>query len=130
MFDEFVQEVFFIKIKIKSHLENIKENTGETIETFGIKNKNSITYHNNDTIHKLIIKNNKIIMIRENNEFTHTFNFELKKETKSEYYIKEYLTSIELMILTTKLLISDNRIEIIYKVLDSNEEYKYMIDLE
>ncbi len=130
MFDEFVLEVLFIKIKVKSHLKNITEKTEEKIETTGIKNSNKITYHIGATIIKIIINEDNIKLIRENEEFIHTFNFKLNKETISEYYIKEYNTNIEVKTLTTKLLVENNKISINYTIIESENEYNYIIDME
>lgn len=123
-------EVLIIKIKVKSCLKNINENTEEKSETNAIKNKNKITYHDCFSINKINIYDNKIMLVRENDDFIHTFNFEINKETTSEYYIKEYASSIEVKIKTTKLVITDNKIEINYIVKESNEEYNYILDME
>ena len=129
MLVEFLLEVFFIKIKVKGYLQNITENTKEIIDTFGIKNKETISYIIDKTKHKITISNNKILLIRDNQEFSHKMFFELNKENKTEYYIKELSTSICLLILTTYLSISDNLIEIHYKVIDSQDEYIYVIEM-
>ena len=121
---------FFIKIKLKSCLKNLTEKTQETNSNIGIKNKNKITYHDNDTIIKIEIIKDNLKLIRENSEFIHTFNFKLNKETISEYYIKEYSTSIEVKIKTTKLLINENQIIVNYIIKDSNDEYSYILDME
>lgn len=130
MFDEFFMEVFFIKIKVNGYLENKKNNSKEIIDTFGIKNKDNITYYYNDTRYKFNIKNNKLTLVRDNQDFTHSFIFELNKETKSEYYIKEFSTKLDVYLITTKLKIADNRIEINYKIKDTDDEYIYVLDLE
>ena len=130
MFDEFVLEVFFIKIKVKSSLENMTEKKTEKIETFAIRNKNKIKFYHNETKIDISIDNDKLTLIRENDNFIHKFEFKLNKETKSEYYIKEYSSSIEVNILTTNLLIKDKRIEINYIIKDSNDEYYYILDME
>lgn len=129
MLVELFVEVFFIKIKVKGYLQNITENTKENIDTFGIKNKNIISYIKDEIKHKLTISNNQIILIRENKEFLHKIEFELNKEKQTEYYIKELSTSIYLNILTTYLSIDEKKVEIHYKVLDSNEEYIYLIEM-
>lgn len=123
-------EVLIIKIKVKSCLKNINENTEEKNETNAIKNKNKITYHDSFSINKINIYDDKIMLVRENDDFIHTFNFEINKETTSEYYIKEYASSIEVKIKTTKLVITDNKIEINYIIKESNEEYNYILDME
>ena len=129
MFDEFLLEVFFIKIKIKGYLENITEKTIENIDTFGIKKDNTITYLSNDTKYKLTYEKNKVIMIRDNQEFTHNFIFINNIKNKSTYYIKEYSTNIEMEVLTTKLISNEKKIVINYKVLENDNNYKYTIEM-
>ncbi len=123
-------EVLIIKIKVKSTLKNLTEKTEEINETYAIKNKNKLTFHDDFSINKLNIIDDNIRFIRENDDFIHTFNFVINKETISEYYIKEYANSIEVKIKTTKLIITDKKIEINYIVKDSNEEYNYILDME
>ena len=130
MTNEFLLEVFYIKIRIKNTLKNYNEKTENLIETFAIKNKNKISYYNNNTTYKLLLSEKKIILIRETNEFIHKFVFELDNITKSEYYIKELNTSIDISIKTTKLNISENRIEIDYEIIDNNNQYSYVLDME
>ena len=129
MLVEFLLEVFFIKIKVKGYLQNINENNKEIINTIGIKNKNKISYIVDKTKYKITISDNRILLIRENQEFSHKMEFELNKENKTEYYIKELSTSIYLCILTTYLSINDKIIEIHYKVIDSQDEYIYVIEM-
>ena len=130
MTNEFLLEVFYIKIRIKNTLKNYNEKTENLIETFAIKNKNRISYYNNNTTYKLLLSEKKIILIRETNEFIHKFVFELDNITKSEYYIKELNTNIDILIKTTNLNISENRIEINYEIIDNNNQYSYVLDME
>lgn len=129
MLDEFLLEVFFIKIKIKGYLENTTENTKEFIDTFGINNKNKISYIIDNTKYKLDMFNDKLILTRETEEFIHGMIFELNKETLTKYYMKELNSSISLKLLTTKLEINKFKIEINYKVLDNDNEYIYLIEM-
>ena len=126
---ELLLEVFFIKIKIKGYLQNLTENTKDNIDIMGVLNKQNIHYILNDTDHKIIIDNDKVTLIRENKNFIHKFEFELNKQTKANYYIKEYNTDIDVLVITNKLNISEEKIEIIYKIIDSNEEYKYVLEM-
>ena len=126
---ELLLEVFSIRIRIKGYLENITENTKEIIDVIGIKNKETIKYLNNDTSYKIIINNHKITMIRENKNFIHKFIFEEEKEHETNYYIKEYNTELNINIITNNLNVSENKIEITYKIIDSNEKYKYLIEM-
>lgn len=95
----------------------------------GIKNKNNISYIFNNTKHKLTILNNKILLVRENDEFIHKVSFELNKKNKTEYYIKEYNTNIDLIITTTKIIIANYTVEIYYTVIDNLNEYHYFIEM-
>ena len=130
MSNEFLLEVFYIKIRIKNTLKNYNEKTEDLIETFAIRNKGKISYQKDNTIYKLLLSDKKILLIRETEEFTHKFVFDLDNITKSEYYIKELNTSIDISIKTTKLNISENRIEIDYEIIDNNNQYSYILDME
>ena len=123
-------EVFFIKIKVKGYLKNITENTKEIIDTYAIKNKNKLTYINNETSHKIEIKDNTIILIRENKDFSNIFIFDIDNITKSEYYIKELNTNIDVQVKTTKLKKTDKKIEIHYEIIDNLNKYIYTLDME
>ena len=129
MFLELFMEVFYIKIKVRSILKKINDNTEEIIDTLGIKNKNNITFINDFIKYKIINDNGKLKLIRETKEFIHSFNFILNKKTKSEYFIKEYKATIEVEILTTNIFINNNKIEIGYKIIDSNEDFNYIIEM-
>ena len=103
--------------------------TEEIIDTFGIKNKNTISYIYNDIKHKIIITKESIILIRENNDFNHELIFKLNTMTKTEYYIKEYNTSIDIYIKTTKINTSDYKIEINYEIEDTRDNYLYILEM-
>ena len=100
MSSEFLLEVFSIKIKIKGYLKNETEKTTENFEIFGIKNKEKITYIIDGTKYKLDIKEKKINLIRETEEFIHSMVFIPKKTTDTIYYIKEYKSEIPIKIHT------------------------------
>ena len=122
--------MFYIKIKIKGHLTNITDNTTDLIDTYAIKNNNKISYYKDDIKYKIIIMNKQVVLIREQEEFIHKFIFDIDNITKSEYYIKELRTTLELPIKTTKLIISEKRILIEYEVIDNNNNYSYILDME
>ena len=58
-----------IKIKVKGYLKDIDEGIITNIDTFGIKNKNKITYNEETVTNTILQEDNKIILIRENDEF-------------------------------------------------------------
>ena len=121
--------MFFIKIKVKGYLKNITENTEELIDTKVIKNSNVISYIINDTKYKIILGDNKVTLLRENNEFSHGMIFEENITHPSEYYLKESNYSLEFNILTTKLIIDKNKIDITYKILESENIYNYVLEM-
>lgn len=129
MFDEFLLEVFSIKIKIKGYLKNITENTTENIDTYAIKNKNKISYINNNTKYNISITKEKIILKRESDEFIHGMIFLPEKETETEYYIKQLNASLNIKILTTKIEQDDHKIQINYKNIDTDNKYIYLIEM-
>lgn len=55
--------------------------------------------------------------------------FEENKKHISEYYLKNDNYSLEFNILTTSLKIEKNKIDITYKILESNSIYNYMIEM-
>ncbi len=56
-------------------------------------------------------------------------SFELDKKTTTDYYIKELNTSLDIDILTNKLILSDKLIEINYIIIDTGQEYSYKIEM-
>lgn len=129
MSNEFLLEVFFIKIKVKGYLENLQEKNKISFNTFAIKNKNTITYINDETKITISVQNNKLIMTRDSQEFSHQSIFELNKKNETEYYIKELNSSIFIPIYTTNLKITESRIEIHYTNVSSDEKFIYVIEM-
>ena len=129
MLIEFLRRCFFIKISIKGYLKNITENTQELIDTQSIKKDNKISYIIDNTKYILIIENNKVTLLRENNEFSNGIIFIENSTTTSEYYLKESSYSLEFNIETTKLIINKNKIDITYKVIESENIYNYVLEM-
>lgn len=121
--------MLFIKIKVKGYLKNLTENEVDIIESKAIKTSNKIVYISKDIKHILFIEDNKIILCRENNEFSHKIIFKENITNSSEYYLKESNYSIEFNILTTKLTIDKNKIDIMYKILESENIYNYVLEM-
>ena len=74
-------------------------------------------------------EDNKLILIRENDEFKNVLIFNFNKETVSEYLLKENDLTIELNIKTNLVEIEDNYIKVRYLVIDSDNEYEYSIEM-
>ena len=118
-----------IKIRIKGFLKDIDEGTITNIDTFGIKNKNKITYNEETVTNTILQEEDKLILIRENDEFKNILIFDINKETISEYLLKENDLTIELNIKTNLVEIEDNYIKVRYLVIDSDNEYEYSIEM-
>ena len=121
--------MFFIKINIKGYLKNITENTQELIDTTSIKKDNKISYIIDNTKYILIIEQNKVTLLRESNEFSNGIVFIENSTTTSEYYLKESSYSLEFNIETTKLIIDKNKIDITYKIIESENLYNYVLEM-
>lgn len=129
MFDEFLLEVFFIKIKVKTTLKSLTDSTEEKYETTGIKNKNKLIYYVDKTKYAVEIKKQQVVIKRENEEFTHGMLFDINQITSTEYYIKELGTSLLIKIKTKNINITDNEISINYETIDNNSKYIYKIEM-
>lgn len=122
--------MFKIKIKVKGYLKNITEKTEEIIDTKATKNSNIIKYIIDKTKVKITIEDNKIILLRDNDEFSHGMIFEENNIYQSEYYLKELKYSLEFNIQTIKLNIDSNKIDITYKILENENIYNYVVEME
>ena len=111
-------------------MKNITEKTDNIIDTYAIKNKNKISYLDDNTSYKITIIDKEIMLIRDNEEFTHKFMFNIDKITQSEYYIKELNTSIKVKVKTNKIIQNEKKIMIEYEIIDSNDKYSYTLDME
>ena len=121
--------MFNIRIKVKGYLENLTENTKEVINTKAIKKSNIISYIIDNNKYKIIIDNNKVTLYRESNEYSHIMFFEESKSHKTEYYLKNSNYSLEFNIFTTKLILEKNKIDITYKIIESENIYNYVLEM-
>lgn len=116
-----------IKGKIKYSIKD-KLNKKEDIRESKIE-KNKITYNENNTLVKVIIKENELLLTRENSEIKQIIIFKVNKKTISEYYIKDMSVSLEFNIYTRELIIENNHIHIKYLIEDTKEEFEYDIEV-
>lgn len=122
--------MIIIRKKIKGYIKNITKDTTENISSNAIITKDKITYLNNDIKHTIHIKNNELILIRENNEFKNILTFSLNRSILSEYIVKKEELYLEINIKTLELIITSSYIYIKYLILDSNTTYEYKLFLE
>lgn len=90
----------------------------------GRKEQNKIEYNDNSFINIVLI-DEIISMTRENNEIVYTLTFDKNNSTKSKYTLKEYNLSIDIIIVTNNIEISDSYIKIEYIQKIDNDEFNY-----
>lgn len=124
-------EVIFIKVLVKGYLKNINENVINSFEYKGIKNKNKITYIDDDNV-KFTIKftSFEVIIVRDGKDFVNTFVFDINKNKSiSNYFIKDNNCDVDIEIKTIDLEIFDNIIYVKYLIVDTECIYEYKLEM-
>ncbi len=121
-------EVVFIRVKIKGYLKNITENELCEFEEKGIKNKNKITYTNDNIKNTIKINDNEIMLIRNGNDFVNTFVFN-KDSSCRNYLLKDNNYDVDIDINSSTIEVRDDYLYVRYVVVDSNCEYEYKIEM-
>lgn len=123
-------DVIFIRILIKGYLKNISENEIVNFECKGIKNKNKVTYVDNDVRFNIKINDDNVMLIRDGADFINTFIFDKnKKNSISNYFIKENNCDVDIDIDVIDLKIDDGIIYIKYLISETNCIYEYKLEM-
>ena len=123
-------DVIFIRILIKGYLKNISENEIVNFECKGIKNKNKVTYVDNDVRFNIKINDDNVMLIRDGADFINTFIFDKnKKNSISNYLIKENNCDVDIDIDVIDLKIYDDIIYIKYLISETNCIYEYKLEM-
>ena len=117
-----------IRIKIKGYLKNITDNEIFEFEEKGIRNKNKITFNNNNIKYSIKCDNNEIILIRDGDDFVNTFVFN-KKNSNSNYFLKENGYDMDMEVITSNIEISDELIYIEYEIISTSCKYEFKIEM-
>ena len=117
-----------IRIKIKGYLKNITDNEIFEFEEKGIRNKNKITFNNNNVKYSIKCDNNEIILIRDGDDFVNTFVFN-KKNSNSNYLLKENGYDMDMEVITSNIEISDELIYIEYEIISTSCKYEFKIEM-
>ena len=117
-----------IRIKIKGYLKNITDNEIFEFEEKGIRNKNKITFNNNNIKYSIKCDNNEIILIRDGDDFVNTFVFN-KKNSNSNYLLKENGYDMDMEVITSNMEISDELIYIEYEIISTSCKYEFKIEM-
>ena len=118
------------KINVKAVLHNITEDAYFNNDVIGIKENNKIKYIDNKIIVVIEKIDNKILLKRSNDEYEIVMLFDLDNETTGRYVINN-LGEFKLNVITNKLILEDDFIEIDYQmILDGKEktEFNYKIE--
>lgn len=116
------------KIYINSMLHNKKENKFYSDEVIGIKD-NKIKFITDKVMNILDINNDVINLKRKSDEYEIDMIFDKNTKTKGTYYIKT-LGYLNLEIVTNKIIIKDNYIEIDYTMYLENEKINFIYKLD
>ena len=117
-----------IRIKIKGYLKNITDNEIFEFEEKGIKNKDKITFNNNNVKYSIKCNNSEIILIRDGDDFVNTFVFN-KKNSNSNYLLKENGYDMDMEVITSNMEISDELIYIEYEIISTSCKYEFKIEM-
>ena len=77
---------------------------------------------------KLNLEKHKLI--RDNKDFTMTYQFDLNKKTINTIYLKELDKTVDIQIKTEKYYYDNNKIEIEYILIDSDDKIYYQVEYE
>lgn len=120
----------FTRTKIICKIIDKSTNNSIDFKTNAIYQKDKIKYIYKDESYILeIISDKKIILNRKTKDIESKIYFEENKTIPSVYYVKEKGISFEIEIRTNKVKIMDNKIIVLYTVVDSNIDYEYNIEM-
>ena len=117
------------KIKARQTIKHSDDASDKTV--FVIKKDNMLLLNDEDTMMKFVIINQNLNLIRDNKEMHMEIMFSLNEEKEGYYELKQTNTTLPLKILTERLEIVDNRIEIIYNLYIHDEyvdKFNYKLD--
>ena len=126
--DNDVRAIIMTKINCCINLKENDKLVFDNKNVIGIKRKNKITYQNDNILVTVLIDDNKITMKRISDEYNIILSFEEKNNTKGEYFLNNSNLMLPLNIFTDKILVSEKKIEITYKI--ENNVFDFAIDFE
>ena len=120
----------FTKVNLICKIIDKSTNECTKFKTKAIYQKNKIKYSHENELYTLnIVSPKELILNRKNTEIESTIYFEENMTKPSVYYIKEQNISLEIQIKTKKIEVSEYLIKILYKVIDSDINYEYIIEM-
>lgn len=117
--------------KIKLKITLITQNNKSEYTTIGNydEEKEELSYQEKTSIVtdvNLNLKNK--VLTRDNKDLTMVYHFILNEETNNQIYLKDIDKIVDIIIKTTIYIYNENKIEIEYILIDSNEKVYYKIE--
>jgi len=107
----------------------LKTNNEETVNSYlAIKTDNKIIYQDNEYKVTLNMKDD-IKLTRENEEYLFEMIFKQNVKTKGRCYLKQERSQMDIDILTDYVIIEDNCFIIKYKVLTTEQDVLYKLEV-
>ena len=108
----------------KKQITTVLKTSDEIVkkEYVGIVSNNAIKFIDDDIIVSLNWHDDILTMTRENDQYQLTMNFIADKKTKGIYLLKQEQVTLDLDIVTDKLII-DDRIQVQYSLDGESKEY-------
>lgn len=97
---------------------------------FGIKRNNCIIYIEDNIKTSITISCDSLLLKRENKEYEIELIFDIRNNTNGYYMIKEYNKKLHLDIITSKLLIDLDKIEVNYEIKNGDDilgKYEFVL---
>lgn len=117
-----------IRIKVKGYLKNITDNEIFEFVEKGIKNKDKITFNNNDIKYSIKYNTDEVVMVRDGNDFVNTFVFK-EKNSKSNYFLKENGYDMDMDVVVGNMQIDDKLMYIEYEIVSTSCKYEFKIEM-
>ena len=92
------------------------------------KNKDKITFNNNDIKYSIKCNDNEIMMIRDGNDFVNTFIFN-NNNSKSNYLLKENGYDMDMEVNVSNMKSNDKLIYIEYEIVSTSCKYEFKIEM-
>ena len=109
-------------------MRNITDNEIFEFEERCIKNKDKITFNNNDIKYSIKCNDNEIMMIRDGNDFVNTFIFN-NNNSKSNYLLKENGYDMDMEVNVSNMKSNDKLIYIEYEIVSTSCKYEFKIEM-
>ena len=117
-----------IRVKITGYLKNNTDSEMIIFNENGIKNKNKISFLNDNVKYNITNNDNEVILKREGNDFINYFKFNVDSSI-CNYLLKDNNYDVDIDIKTNIIDVNDNVIYVKYVIIDSMCEYEFKIEI-